>query len=184
LIVAFTGHRPDKLGGYHPNPLANNIKSAIADKLLDLEPEKVISGMALGVDQWAAKAAHLLSIPFIAAIPFEGQELAWPAQSQEVYRELIELADEVVTVCDGGYAAWKMQKRNEFLVDHCDVLLAVWNGDFSGGTANCVRYAHQQGRLILRFDPVLIHGNPDSMCWKTISSDQDLRLLRRNVGRI
>ena len=30
--------------------------------------------MALGTDQWAAKIALELSIPYIAAVPFRGQE--------------------------------------------------------------------------------------------------------------
>ena len=32
-----------------------------------------------------------------------------------------------------------MQKRNEFMVDNSDLVVAVWNGT-SGGTANCLAY--------------------------------------------
>lgn len=50
MIVAFTGHRPDKLGGYKlPNPTYVKVCQQIETKLVELKPEKIISGMALGV---------------------------------------------------------------------------------------------------------------------------------------
>ena len=52
----------------------------------------------------------------------------------------------------GGYAAWKMQKRNQFMVDHSNLLIAVWDGS-SGGTSNCVAYAKKIGLQIVLFNP-------------------------------
>lgn len=46
-------------------------------------------------------------------------------------------------------AARKLQKRNEWLVDRVDTLLAVWTGR-PGGTANCVRYAERVGKPVIR----------------------------------
>lgn len=153
MIIAFTGHRPDKLGGYKlPNPTYRYVCQQLESKLKELKPEKVISGMALGVDQWAAYISHKLSIPFIAAVPFEGQEGAWPTQSQKTYHQLIKLASERVVVSPGGYSAHKMQIRNQWMVDHCDILLAVWDGS-AGGTGNCVNYAKSQNKQIVVIDP-------------------------------
>lgn len=153
MIVAFTGHRPDKLGGYTlPNPTYTKICQAIEKKLVELKPEKVISGMALGVDQWAAHIATKLNIPFLAAVPFAGQEGVWPAQSKKIYKFLLEKAAEVVIVCEGGYSAAKLQKRNEWMVNHCDLLIAIWDGT-QGGTGNCVEYAKGQGKEIFRINP-------------------------------
>ena len=160
MIVAFTGHRPDKLGGYKlPNPTYQFVCQQIEKTLKELQPEKVISGMALGVDQWAANIAHKLGIPFIAAVPFAGQEKAWPAASQKTFNALIKLASEVVYVSEGGYAAYKMQVRNEWMVDRCDKLIAIWDGT-SGGTGNCVKYAESMGREIIRINPRLTENNP------------------------
>jgi uncharacterized phage-like protein YoqJ len=153
MIVAFTGHRPNKLGGYKiPNPTYNEIRFRIERKLIGLQPDKIISGMALGVDQWAAELAFALEIPFIAAIPFHGQESAWPTSSQETYKTLLKEAHEIVIVSEGGYSAHKMQIRNEGMVDHCDKLIAVWDGT-PGGTANCVSYAKNKGKEIIRVNP-------------------------------
>ena len=153
MIVAFTGHRPDKLGGYKlPNDTYIKVCQKIDEALTELKPEKVITGMALGVDQWAAAVAYRKKIPFLAASPFENQECKWPEASQKAYRLLRRLAAEEVIVCPGGYEASKMQTRNEWMVDHCDLLIAVWNGT-KGGTANCVQYAQSVARQILFINP-------------------------------
>lgn len=153
MIVAFTGHRPDKLGGFKlPNPTYIKVCRQIESTLKELKPEKVISGMALGVDQWAAFIAHKLNIPFLAAVPFINQECKWPTSSQETYHKLIKLAEETIIVSDGEYSAKKMQTRNEWMVDRCDQLIAVWDGS-AGGTGNCVNYAKSKNKSIIYIDP-------------------------------
>jgi uncharacterized phage-like protein YoqJ len=153
MIVAFTGHRPNKLGGYKtPNPTSRYVTWRIELELIGLNPDRAISGMALGVDQWASQVCVKLGIPFVAAVPFKGQESQWPEQSQREFQRLIKLAEEVVVVCDGGYSAAKMQRRNEYMVDKCDILIAVWDGT-PGGTGNCVRYAQSKGKEIIRILP-------------------------------
>jgi uncharacterized phage-like protein YoqJ len=153
MIIAFTGHRPNKLGGYKlPNPTYIHICQQIEKHLIELKPEKIISGMALGIDQWAANIAVKLNIPFVAAIPFEGQEKAWPASSQKTYFNLLKKAAEKVIVCEGGYAAYKMQIRNQWMCDKCDILIGVWDGS-PGGTGNCIDYAKSINREIIYINP-------------------------------
>lgn len=153
MTVAFTGHRPDKIGGYKiPNPLFDKITKAMKLSLLALKPDIVISGMALGVDQWAAQIAIDLGIPFIAATPCDNQMIMWPQEPRERYEELISKAHEVVCVSPGPYAPWKMQKRNEWMVDNCDALIAVWDRS-SGGTANCIKYAMNKKKWIADINP-------------------------------
>lgn len=147
MIIAGTGHRPDKLGGYGEEATGRLVTLA-RGWLRENNPERVITGMALGWDQALGWAAHDEGIPFLAAIPFTGQEKAWPALSQQWHNDLLNLAQEVVIVSDGGYAAWKMQIRNKWMVDNSDAVLALWNGS-DGGTANCVRYAQQAGKRII-----------------------------------
>lgn len=43
-----------------------------------------------------------------------------------------------------------MQKRNRYMVDRADKLIAVWNGSY--GTGHCVRCAEQKGIEIIRVD--------------------------------
>lgn len=154
-VMMGTGHRPPKLGGYIlPNPTYKYVCQQTEKFLLQEKPDKVISGMALGFDMWLANVAILLGIPFIAAVPFAGQEKAWPDKSQRVFNKLLEKAAEVVIVSEGGYTAAKMQVRNEWMVDRADKVIAVWDGT-PGGTGNCVEYAKKTGKEILRIDPRL-----------------------------
>src|ERR1700723_2400671 len=93
MILAITGHRPKKVGGYiTPNTVYNTIMAAMDGALVSLMPEQVITGMALGVDQWMAELCILNDIPFIAAIPYDGFESKWPPASQFHYRDLLNKA--------------------------------------------------------------------------------------------
>lgn len=144
MILGVTGHRPNKLGGYTP---ANQrrLTAFCVFALGSYKPEKVITGMALGLDMAVARACVQLQIPFVAAIPFQGQESQWPEQSQREYCGLLHLAAEVWHVCEPGYENWKMQTRNEWIVDNCTHLMALHDGT-AGGTNNCVKYAAKVGR--------------------------------------
>lgn len=147
-IVAATGHRPSKLGGYGDEAYARLVKLARWYLLALAEPPAhVISGMALGWDQAFAEAAVQLGIPFVAAIPFKGQESKWPAASVGKYHALLEFAGQVHVVSEGGYSARKMHARNEWMVDNCDLLCAVWDGS-AGGTAGCVAYARRMHKAV------------------------------------
>ncbi len=157
MIIAGTGHRsdklPDKKTGYKlPNPTYIKICQATDKLLRELKPEKVISGMALGFDQYLASVAIKLGIPVIAAVPFKGQECKWPAQSQKAYNKLLSLVSEIVIVSEGEYSAAKMQIRNEWMVNRADAVIACWDGS-NGGTCNCVKYAESINKTIYRIDP-------------------------------
>ena len=145
-IIAGTGHRPPKLGGYSEAALAKLISFA-GIHLKKIKPTTVISGMALGWDTALACAALELDIPLIAAIPFKGQELMWPTGSQERYTRLLSEVSELVIVSSGGYSVQAMQERNEYMVNNSDLVLALHNGS-PGGTGNCVRYANKINKPI------------------------------------
>lgn len=158
MILAGTGHRPEKLGGYFPNPLQEWVKARIRETLTRLKPERCISGMAVGFDQWLAEACIDQGVPFIAAVPFAGQESTWPWPAKENYRRLLCAAARVVIVTDGGYEAWKMGTRNVWMVEQSSHLLACWDGT-EGGTANCFRSAEQRGRSVKDGTIILIDPN-------------------------
>jgi uncharacterized phage-like protein YoqJ len=147
-IVTITGHRPAELGGYKtPNPLYAVVINELVKAFELLKPDYVLTGMALGVDQWAAELCLNMSIPFVAAIPFENQDSMWPPHSKAKYQWLLQHAYQRQIICQGGFEAWKMQRRNEWMIDSCGHVVAVWNGS-PGGTANCVAYAMKQGKPI------------------------------------
>lgn len=141
MIIAGTGHRPDKLGGYDDAALERlwNLAYEWLEKQEGVT--EVVSGMALGWDTALALAALDHGLPLVAAVPFAGQEVRWPKEAQKRHRYLLGKATETVFVCSSGYAGWKMQARNRWMVDRADKMVALWNGGEDGGTANCIRYA-------------------------------------------
>ena len=57
------------------------------------------------------------------------------------------------TMLQREYTPDCMDKRNRYMVDHADSILAVWNGCPSG-TGNTVRYVHKKGKSIIVINPV------------------------------
>ncbi len=137
MILAGTGHRPDKIGGSAQQDALFRI---IVEKLEELKPKKVISGMALGYDQILAYATLLLKIPLIAAVPCFDQDKLWSESESSGYRFLLSRAKDVVIVSPRTYDSEVMQIRNMWMVDKCDKLLAFYDGS-AGGTRNCFLYA-------------------------------------------
>ena len=145
MIVAATGHRPDKLGGYG---------EAVRDRLIDgamrymeqEKPDEVISGMALGWDQAWAIAAIRLGIPLICALPFEGQFSKWPQESQYWWGEIVGRAARVQQRdAVAGHAAVELDRRHEparepdvALID-AGARIATRHHDLRVAVGRCVR---------------------------------------------
>jgi uncharacterized phage-like protein YoqJ len=155
MKIAATGHRPQKLNNEWDGvgPLSTKLFELFQKIFNAHNCTQAISGMALGVDMLFAEAALAMEIQVLAAIPFIGQEKMWPQKSQERYQRIL---DNPLTtkhiVCEGGYAAWKMQVRNKWMVDNCDLLVAVFDGT-PGGTKNCVDYARGK-KQIMEINPI------------------------------
>lgn len=147
----FTGHRPEKLTMPENRikaALEAQIRAAIGDGY-----QTFISGMARGVDIWAAEIVLQLRaegqpIRLICASPYDGFESRWSAQWQERYRRIMNAADLVKYICT-GYSPACFQIRNEWMVDHSSRMIAVYNGA-GGGTRNTLKYAAVQGISIVQ----------------------------------
>lgn len=141
MIYATTGHRPPKLPGGYNGPPEWFIR-IIAQYLQQQNISLMYVGMAMGWDQIVAALCKSLGIPYVACIPFVGQEVAWSPPVQRKYRELITGAKEVVCVTNDRtmLVSKAMQLRNEYMVKQCAKLLAGYDGSPSG-TRNTVYYA-------------------------------------------
>ena len=148
MIIAGTGHRPDKLirkDVVPYTPKQHNMLVKLCEIHLDkIGATKVISGMALGFDQAFAQAAINLHLPLIAAVPFVGQERLWQGKSKFYWKYLIDYAslDGEVHYLSEHYSAKALINRNHWMVDRCDQVLACYNGIGTSGTASCVNYAN------------------------------------------
>ena len=155
-IVSFSGHRWNGCGGFcYPNKTTDYIGTETEKLLLLLNPDKCITGMAQGYDLIAAEVCIKLNIPFIAAMPFIGQESLWPAESQEFYKSVLAMAEKVEIISKGGYSAKKMQIRNCWMSDNSNEAIVCYNGS-SGGTANFIAYHTLQGKPIHIINPTKV----------------------------
>jgi len=183
LIVGVTGHRPSKLdsAGLRPadpgfdgydrtNPLRRRFNAQLIDSYLrQVEwkpgvdgrrlPVLGVGGVALGIDQdfCGVLARHAPPIPYIAAVPFPGQDAIWPEPSRRVYAAVLERAVGVVMVSstrpvDKDEAAKMLGARNDWICCIVDELVSVWDNS-SGGTANCVRGYRRMGKQPHIIDP-------------------------------
>lgn len=143
-IIAATGHRPAKLGGYTPGVL-HRLTDFAAWWLETRCAESAISGVAQGWDTAFALACIRLGIPLTAAVPFVAQPNRWPVDDVKRYHAILAQCHRVVIVSPGGYSDMAMQLRNKWMVDQCTHLCALWNGS-PGGTANCLHYADSVNR--------------------------------------
>ena len=146
----FTGHRPEKLTAPEwliKRKLEREIRQAIADGF-----NVFISGMARGVDIWAAEIVLQLrgsGIPvrLMCASPFDGFERSWSEDWQRRYRTIMQDADHTLFVCS-HYSRSCFQIRNEWMVNHSARVIAVFNGE-KGGTKNTVDYAQRLGIYVI-----------------------------------
>ena len=158
MTICVTGHRPNKLWGYDlSDPRWVALKDLFKAKLIANKCDKGVSGMALGVgDVYALAILELKEqgypIKLHCAIPCRNHSCKWPKASVDLYNSILARADEVVLVSDEYYKPYLMQKRNEYMVNMSDKVIAVWDGT-SGGTASCVHYAEQVGKPIDRINP-------------------------------
>lgn len=158
--TCFTGHRPNKLNGYNPKDnreMLYKLRDIIIDHIENKNVDTFITGMALGIDMWAARIVLKLKekyphIKLTAAIPCSKQYSKWKLQSQQEWVAIVRRCDTVHYVSDEPYTAWCMQKRNEWMVDNSNYVIAVWDGT-KGGTGNCVNYAVKQGKEITKLNP-------------------------------
>ena len=158
MTIAVTGHRPKKLWGYDiDGPRWQALQARFESELLARGCTDAWTGMALGADTVFARAVLALRdkgvpIRLRCAIPCRGHSARWLPESRREYDRIPALADEVALVSDAPYAPALMQRRNEYMVDRADLVLALWDGA-SGGTGNCVQYARQKGVPVIVLDP-------------------------------
>lgn len=133
MRVALTGHRPQRLIGRE-----KEIRKWIEEQLRDLAPTTVISGMAQGADQMIAMESLSQNIPLLCAWPYRRDNF----HPTEEY--IMENAHNVWVGED--YSKDCFWIRDKWMVDHCDVLLVVWDGKPKGGSYITMKYAEEQGK--------------------------------------
>ena len=147
------GQSPSKMPfGYdEPCEICTSYKKAVCEKIEDLIGKGFVhflSGGAQGFDTFAAEAVLDLQkqYPWIIlemVSPFDAQADKWDRDYRLRHNKLFKAAN-IVTNIDHAYTKDCMFKRNRYLVDHADLLLAAFDGQ-PGGTAMTCAYARRAG---------------------------------------
>jgi len=165
---AITGHRPTRFRFKYDenNNGCKRIKKRIRDQLILLYEQgyrQFWVGGALGVDMWAGEILLRLKeqpeyneIQLMIALPFEGHDEGWIVRSRQRMAFLIRHSTETVIVGQkNAPPAVSFRRRNEYMVDRADCLLAVYDNDkaIRSGTGMTVHYAEKKGLPITLIHP-------------------------------
>ena len=163
---AFTGHRPHKFPWKYNESDSRCValKAALTEQIKALVEAGITdfySGGADGVDCWAAWIVLELrkknpALRLHCILPYEGQEDKWSDSAQERYHSILSQADTVEYVSHEYYDGC-MLDRNHRLVEAAGSLLAVYNGEWRGGTAATIRYARKLGGRIIILNPATLN---------------------------
>ncbi len=167
-VCCFTGYRPHRFG-FSPDGLRpEQVQAALGEQIERLYNEGVrtfITGMCVGVDLWAAAEVVALmarhdDVSLVAAVPFTGQESHWPVAARREYGRILTACTRVEVLFSDeqakANAAACYRKRNEWMVDMADTVLAVYTAadpEPRSGTAATVRYARRRLKRIVYIHP-------------------------------
>ena len=148
LRIGVTGHRV----------LSSRTRRWVARQLDDLfafvaslPPRgRALSSLAIGADQMFAEAAHRHRIPIEVIIPFATfiEDFAQGAE-RDSYERLLSTAASATHLPERERSNEAYLAGGVWVVDHCDLLIAIWNGEKAaglGGTGGVVDYSRDAGR--------------------------------------
>jgi hypothetical protein len=149
LIVGVTGHR-DLVAAEKPviETRVRDLFSGLGKQYPDFSLH-LLSALAEGADSLAARVANEEGIPFTVVLPMAQadyeKDFATDSSLSE-FKELLARAERVIELLPGTEKIGRNSQYAQsglFISNHCQVLLAVWDGkpnDGVGGTAQIVNY--------------------------------------------
>ena len=82
------------------------------------------------------------------------RNIQWSEALRDRYFDIASKCDKE-TLLQQRYTPDCMHKRNRYMVDQADYIIAVWNGKPSG-TGKTVQYAQQQGKPVRVINPITL----------------------------
>lgn len=127
---------------------------------------EILSSLAEGADRIVAHLVPEHAERLVVILPLDADDyrndFATP-DSRRDFDELLESAElvDVTGPDDGATRESAYERAGLGIVERCDVLLALWDGEPArgrGGTAEIVRAAYEQGRTVIHV-PVIRAGS-------------------------
>ena len=151
MIYGITGHQEREGIDW------NWVRLAIRDELRrGASALRGLSSLARGADQVFAEEVLRLRGELTAIIPVDAYETYFEGDALANYRRLLTASTvERMPAAEDDEAAFLAAGIR--VADHCEVLLAVWDGEGahgSGGTADIVAHARAIGRSVVHLQPI------------------------------
>lgn len=172
LTCSFTGYRPSKLPFRitHNSEEYRKLRETLEKEIRLMINNGVkffLTGMAQGIDMICGEIILELKKEFdiylFCIIPCKNHHIGLNNKSLEVYNKLISAATGIIYTSEEEYSKGCMTKRNRYLVDNAEYILAVFDGQ-KGGTMSTINYAKKKKKTITIINPndytkvELIHG--------------------------
>ncbi len=163
---AVISHRPTRFKfKYNENNTGcKRLKKRLHDQFILLYGQGVrqfLIGGNLGADIWSGEILLKLKeqpeykdIELVLVFPHSGHDAQWDQRSRNRLAFLLAHAADHVTVGTQANAE-SYRRRNRYLIDHADCLLAVYDNDRTvrSGTGQTVQYAEKQGKPVVLIHP-------------------------------
>lgn len=150
--LGVTGHRQ------LPEAARSYAEQAITELLLDrTSPVVGLSSLAEGADQIFADVLLRNGGILHAVIPCWGYASTFTEAGRQSYLRLLSAARSVTTLAYAKPSEQAFDAAGQYIVEHCDMLIAVWDGQPArglGGTADAVAHARKLGREVAVTWPV------------------------------
>jgi hypothetical protein len=152
VIIGITGHQ--ELGDAET---IRWVRATISREVSVRRPEYGLSSLAAGADQLFVEVLQSAGISYQAVLPCRGYETTFATHPErERFRDLLSRAVRIHQLPFSGPCEEAFFAAGKWIIGHCDLLLAVWNGLPArglGGTGDVVAFAQSCGRRWLHVNP-------------------------------
>jgi len=150
FTVGVTGHRD--LAGFDEAALRGRVRALLARLTRERGACRMLSSIAEGADQLCAEEALALGWLLACPLPFAAYREDFSGEARARYDALLGRAEAAFAVAEGEERDAAYWLAGKYVADHCDALLAVWDGapqQSACGTASVVEYARSIGREVV-----------------------------------
>lgn len=153
--VSFSGYRPEKFEFDLDENCGEYIELVdfLREKIIELIEKKYKTFYIGGCDGFDLLVGRILyglkyiyDIDIIIAMPYRSFGNKFSNKWKDILKELMAVSDIVYVNEKYNYGCY--QKRNEYMVNHSQILVVYYNGK-KGGTLNTIKYANKLGKEII-----------------------------------
>jgi hypothetical protein len=197
VCIGVTGHR----SLHSPEKIEESVQDVLAclDALYHWQPHwfRVFSSLAEGSDQLVARvvldrkgdkeqrpgAGELVAVlPMPEEMYFETFDKGRRVESVQHFQELKKRAADIILIPETPYPRIAYEEAGRFVVDHCEYMIAIWDGKESrgrGGTAEILKYACSKKRQV-----ICVKSDSGDIVWLGRDNDYGRQLshLREYLG--